>query len=371
MSADRSPDVDTRYLDGARGLSALAVAVYHATLFTGTTGTMERDYPSVFRFLMHGDLGVTVFIVLSGYVLMLPVARAGGLWFPQGIGTFARRRSRRILPPYLAALGLSLALIALVPVMGRPAGTAWDNKLPVTWDAVLAHLVLVQDLSRDWVIRINGPMWSVAVEWHIYLAMAVLLLPCWRLLGGPATVLLATAGTTAAGLTGLSGPFPHPWFLGSFAMGMLAAELTVRGTRTPRLLAWGPTVAVLALLLLAPWWADAHGTWTELLLSVAVAAWLPRASRAPDAPGCRALRAGPVRELGLMSYSVYLIHSPLLALANLLTLSWDVPTSVRWLGMVLVALPLAIGVAWVFHRLVERRFLTAHQRVAERVPALT
>src|SRR4051794_40542870 len=97
----RPPSLQLNFLDGLRGLSALYVAAYHAFLFTGHAGDAEKHLPVIGWFLLYGYLGVPVFIVLSGFVLMLPVVSRGrGLELPGGARKFIRRRARRILPPY-------------------------------------------------------------------------------------------------------------------------------------------------------------------------------------------------------------------------------------------------------------------------------
>ncbi len=62
--------------------------------------------------LSWGQVAVDVFIVLSGYCLMLPVARAGGALRGGPVG-YMKRRARRILPPMLASLGVAMVCSVL------------------------------------------------------------------------------------------------------------------------------------------------------------------------------------------------------------------------------------------------------------------
>src|SRR5215203_1884331 len=106
------------FLDGLRGLAASYVVLHHAALLVPPSGLTGPA--TVARFLLrHGHYAVAVFIVLSGYCLMLPVARDPLGRLPGGTLAFFGRRARRILPPYYAALVLCWALIALVPELGR------------------------------------------------------------------------------------------------------------------------------------------------------------------------------------------------------------------------------------------------------------
>lgn len=143
------------YLDGLRGIAALAIALFHTYKFTGDTGDHEQ-IPIVGGVLQFGFLGVPVFIVLSGYLLMLPVAQNANR-LPKGFIYYIRSRARRILPPYYAALALSLLLILFVPILQQPSGTQWDSKVPVTVPDVVLHALLLQDFSAESIGKINGP----------------------------------------------------------------------------------------------------------------------------------------------------------------------------------------------------------------------
>ncbi len=113
-------------------------------------------YERVFSYDVNA---VQVFIVLSGFSLMLPIGRAHSRSVKGGWGTFFMRRTVRIIPTFYAALTLSLLIIALVPGMNRPVGVYWDLALPaLETDVVLSHLALVHNFNSAWLMRINPPM---------------------------------------------------------------------------------------------------------------------------------------------------------------------------------------------------------------------
>lgn len=370
-SETTSPQVvETRplaFLDGARGLAALSVCVFHAYLFTGTVGSTDQDIPWASWLFGYGYLGVPVFIVLSGYVLTLPVIRSSPPHFPGGVFRFLKRRARRILPPYYAALLLSLILIGVIPALSRASGTAWEGKVPVSVGGVVSHFLLVHDFSLQWVNQINGPLWSVAVEWHIYFLMPFVLIPLWRRFNPSVVVAATLLVTTAAGVAGVM-PWAHPWLVGLFACGMLAAKASL-DTRRPRALevsAIASSVVLAAALISLKHLLQEKVWFTEIITGVVVAlilAWLgsERETRA-KARISKLLAWSPLMALGGFSYSLYLIHSPILAAINLLTLQLPLSTGLRLLMMLCIAVPASVVAGWAFFHLIERHFLNSRQK---------
>ncbi|MFL5860483.1 MAG: acyltransferase family protein, partial [Solirubrobacteraceae bacterium] len=126
-------------LDGIRGLAALYVVVNHVFLraFPG--------YPAVHApfwagWFIYGRFAVVVFIVLSGFSLGLSPARRG--WRLQGISEFARRRARRILPAYWAALAFCLVvawMFVTQPGLGTPIASSVVANGLLVQNIVLAH----------------------------------------------------------------------------------------------------------------------------------------------------------------------------------------------------------------------------------------
>jgi len=139
------------YLDGMRGWAALFVVYHHTWQFVVTrpdVASLPRWFTAmtVFKF---GQYAVPVFIVLSGYCLMLPAARSLHAELSGGVATFLKRRARRILPPYYAALGAALCLILAYSRLQVPTCTQWDIALPaLTPASIVSHLALVQNFLR-------------------------------------------------------------------------------------------------------------------------------------------------------------------------------------------------------------------------------
>jgi peptidoglycan/LPS O-acetylase OafA/YrhL len=345
-------------------------------LFTGLSGAVALNLPVLYWATRNGYQGVAVFIVLSGFVLMLAVSKTGKAKLPKGFGNFIWRRFRRIVPPYWVALILSLLLIWSMPIMQVKSGTKWDGKLGFDWQGIAAHVFLIHDFIPEWMTKINGPMWSVAVEWHIYFLMPLLILPLWRWFGkwvalgvvlviGYLPLIIAEMQnnhhlmSVPAFISKLDRV--HPWYIALFAIGMLGAEI-LTNTKIQAKLFWIPFVVVFAGLFTYPDLAQSENWLSELLVGISTVMLVIWLALRPKTLVYRFLSTKPILGLGKMSYSLYLVHSPLLALGNLILLQYGLPLGVHALWMFGVVLPLAITVAFVFYWLVERHFMTSHQK---------
>jgi peptidoglycan/LPS O-acetylase OafA/YrhL len=342
------------------------VVLFHAGVCF-SVGTLPGWARGLNRLLAFGHEAVAVFIVLSGYCLMLPAARAGGA-LAGGWRRYLWRRARRILPPYYAALAGTLLLIAVIPALrpAAPTGTIWDDTHPAfAAGPLLSHLFLVHNLSPDWVVRINGPMWSVATEWQIYFFFPFLLLPLWRRSGALAAVLVAFAlGWLPLWLAPAVGNAAVTWYLGLFALGMAAAGIARADRPVERRLRARVPWAAVAMALVA---ACAAGgmlfaqRWfrskpqTDPLVGLATAALLVWCGQ--GAPVRRWLAWRPLVLLGHFSYSVYLVHLPVVALCYFAVRRLGLAPLEHVLALLALAVPASLVAGYGFHRLVERRFL--------------
>ncbi|HVW46552.1 MAG TPA: acyltransferase family protein, partial [Solirubrobacterales bacterium] len=150
-------------LDGVRGLAALYVVVYHVSL-RAFPGYPTDGAPFWAGWFAYGRFAVLVFIVLSGFSLALAPARAG--WRLDGIRDYARRRARRILPAYWAALAFSLAVAWLI--VPQPRSGVPDAMSVLVNGALLQNIVGAPSP--------NTAFWSIAVEVQLYVLLPVLLL---------------------------------------------------------------------------------------------------------------------------------------------------------------------------------------------------
>jgi peptidoglycan/LPS O-acetylase OafA/YrhL len=338
-------------LDGLRGLAALYVLLHHCWLLS-YPGFPANHGPYWTGTLMFGHLAVVFFLVVSGFSLAVGPARAG--WrLSGGVGLFARRRAWRILPPYWGALAFSLIIAwAIVPEphsVSPPAST------------VAVYGLLLQDVARA--PTPNGAFWSIAVEAELYVVFPLLLL-LRRRLGGLAVVALATLPVVAVGLLvpRVSSVSPSdklgwltPQLAPLFALGLVGAGAVVAGDRIRRLpWAWLAALAAAPVLVVmigaGTVWTVKHFFWVDLALAPALVMLLVAVATGGPVALVRLLDTGPVKGLGRFSYSLYLVHVPIVvAVSRTLTRHDLVPRGLPlFLVTLMVAVPLSLGFARLF-----------------------
>jgi peptidoglycan/LPS O-acetylase OafA/YrhL len=298
-----------------------------------------------------GYLGVHLFLVLSGFCLTYPLARKG---LRLELAQFARRRASRILPPYYVAL----ALFALQRAAAHQRPSARD---------LLSHLLMVYNFSPTWMGSINGSFWSLALEWQLYLLLPLLL---WgfRRWGVPQT-LLATLALTLAYRTwvwntkdvstwgsGMFWCYSVPGRMFEFALGMAAAVALSQPSRAGQ--AHGARRYAVGLISFGLIGLAAASLWspfapvTDVLWGMAFFSLLMLAGRRA-AEGRHSLTWRPLVGLGTISYSVYLVHAPLLKQLAAALRPRHLPPAGLWLLFELVVGPMLIGVGWLFYQAVE------------------
>jgi len=353
-------------LEGYRGVAALAIVIYTVFQYVNNNNPdafVDERAPAYL--LLHGlDSLVALFFVLSAFLLALPYARAAlvGSSAPSA-RAFLFRRATRVVPLYLVA-------ILVVWAARNPA-------VPGDWVDLLQHLVFAQVFDNNRIFFTIGPAWSLAVEVHFYLLLALggwlvtrmawRIRPSWRL----PLLLTVTLGMAAASLgwkfyaayvLHIPGDRWNVWFslpakLDEFALGILLAIVVAHGRM--RLNGTGVVVARalgFAVLVLAFWTRPATQTDNVFFHSIASVGFLLLLASSVLGPQDRWVKAMSARGfafLGLVSYSLYMWHEPILILLTKAGLfpSPDAPWAFE-IG-VAVLTPLALAVAWVSYQVIE------------------
>lgn len=386
------PRLRFEFLDGLRGLAALYVVLFHLEVQFPTYVPL---LPPLFRALVnltrYGHYAVAVFIVLSGFCLMLPVARSADRQLRGGVLQYIKRRAWRILPPYYAALVVAVLLPILPHLLAMVIHTL-HHKPPMNalaflgWNAALLrnlalHIFVVHNLFSSATATINPPLWSVGMEWQIYFLLPVLLLPIWRRAGVIGLVVAAYALGVAPHFL-----LPHavnfdwtcPWYVGLFALGMAGATIASAqtGTRTyaVRNAPWGIISGLLFASLAAlavvhtDWLCDSTLWWaTDFLAGCATVALILHCARAAHVAHVTGHRVGALKLLeapkllllGGFSYSLYLVHGPVVNLLEFMITCFHFSHARQIALEFILGLPLSLIAGWLFYRLVEQRFIKA------------
>jgi peptidoglycan/LPS O-acetylase OafA/YrhL len=351
-------------LDSFRGVAAVGILLYHCWLLSGEPSLGGGPLRDV---LSSGFLAVTLFFVLSGFVLFLPVAWRGGVFGP--VAPYARRRLARVVPAYYAVLAVCL--------LTWPLLTTADMGGRVTAESVLAHGVFAQQEARllagyDGALgfAVDPVVWTLSLEALFYLVLPLVAGWFWRW-PWQAVALAVGAGLLGRVALGDVAGAAHesvllssfPLHLADFAAGMGAALLYVRLRPPPWLAALAGVVCALAALtaLAAAGGPDAGDVRDGARANAPLMALLPFAfagaivglAFAPAALR-RPFEAAPARWLGTVSYGVFLAHYPLLLLART-TLDFDHDGSRgAFVALTAFALPASLVVGWLSWVAIER-----------------
>ncbi|MDC1287486.1 acyltransferase [Gammaproteobacteria bacterium] len=338
-----------------RGIAVLAVVAYHAELFA----------------LNNGFLGVDVFFVISGFLITTLILRG----LDQSDFSFAEfylRRARRLLPALYSTL-LVVTVAAYVFLTQRQ----WDDYLNQLLGAVTftANMVLPYQVGYFDDAAQTRPLlhiWSLSLEEQYYFIMpALLVLTARRWRVAVLSVLTVASLALCIGLLGSTVTFADlestelafylfPARAWELLAGSLLACLMLHypALSVPRPFKWALAISLLALLFFP---LDSEHPRGDAILAVALTALLI-VGRDDWLPNFAPLRW--VEKVGDWSYSLYLIHWPLLAFAYVAFLG-AVPQNVR-IGLVVSAFILA----WLQYRFVETPFRRARTSRARTVGGL-
>jgi peptidoglycan/LPS O-acetylase OafA/YrhL len=352
-SADEGP-FHIPSLDGVRALSFMVVFVAHAGL--------ERVVP--------GHFGLSMFFFLSGYLittlLRIEFDRTGDISLKQ----FYLRRALRILPPFY----LVLALAALLTAAG-----AWHGSVTLeglAWQA--AHLTNYYIVDHGWWHGLapgTWVYWSLAIEEHFYLLFPLLYLVLRRSMTSRNRQALFMLGLCVLMLAWrcvlvfvLDAPKDRMYVATDTRVDSILAGCILAVWRNPALrdaggderrlkFVWIPLglVMLVASVVVRKYAFDQ--TFRYTLQSFGLLPFFIAVVRWHDVGLFRLLNTRLARYIGVLSYSMYLLHVTTLWAFQQLT-SW--PTAVRGVA----ALAVCVILATVIHRAIERPCARLRRRLS-------
>lgn len=330
QNANRMP-----LIDALKAVAALLVLMNHFSSY-GPLAEAARDYfPGVFNwFFEYGRMAVQVFLVIAGFLAARGLSADG-----QALGAsplpLLWKRYLRLAVPYLAAIGLAIIAAAIADQWME------DDAIPAraTFLQWLAHATLLHGLlGFD---ALSAGVWYIAIDFQLFALMAILLWSGRIRIVAPALVLAVATASLFWFNRDASWDNWAIYFFGSYGLGAAA------------------------------WWASDRkqmSAWLGVMLTVAVAALvIDFRLRIALALGVALLlgfgrRSGllaqwpnfrPLAFLGKISYSVFLVHFPVLLLANTLYAQTDYDSSLSTLVCLGLSVVASVAAATLFYRWVE------------------
>ncbi|MEU7893296.1 acyltransferase [Nonomuraea sp. NPDC049152] len=381
VSPQKAPRVSRlAWLDALRGIGAIAVVAEHLPWVLPPL----RPY-----WFSLGIYGVMVFFLVSGYIIPASLERRGDL------RAFWISRVFRLYPLYLGVCVLMVALSWWVPLR---------EEVPRDGSAVASHLTMLLDVLNTG--GVADTMWTLSYEMVFYLLVTALFVLRLHKRSGPVAMLFGAASVVAGAALAAS-PLAGGWLAyasgavfvtglacvisGRFrtaaacALGVMALALPVVSGRIPWLgltilavmftgtavhrwergagTLW-PVAAAAALVVLAPVWAIQAGWWwvePRVWITTVGAAGLTFA-------GAMAWRDRPIPRvltwLGLISYSLYLVHHPLFTFVHEAIGGMGRSPLVVQIAVAVAAVAASILASALTYRFIERPMQSLGRRLA-------
>jgi peptidoglycan/LPS O-acetylase OafA/YrhL len=361
-------------LDGFRGIAILAVFLFHCL---GASfgydhlawGRWFSDFSAPWSFLVLlpctlGWAGVAVFFVVSGFCIHLSFLKGpANDWR----GFFARRFFR-IYPPYLLALVFFACIFA-------PTRLGFHSRND--WGQLGSHALLLHNLDYRFFYGVDAAFWSIAVEVQLYLIYPLLLAMVrktgWQrtlLALGLLETLMRAASSAVETSTGnpiwcwfSASPFGF-WF--SWAIGAALADAYVQ--KRPLPFRRAPLVPVCAMAVATAFIRPLNAL-SFLFFALFTAMVLARLLASERPLSLQSWAAVHLRNLGIYSYSFYLLHQPLVFAWGRFLGRFQTVAHHRLLAFALCAgaYPLIYLVSWLYYRTLEVRSIAMGKRVLGRL----
>jgi peptidoglycan/LPS O-acetylase OafA/YrhL len=314
-------------LDGVRALAIIAVIAYHA---------------SYMRLGGLGAAGVTIFFVLSGFLITRLLLHEHGAHGAISLRRFYARRALRLFPALLVMVAVTTVLT-----------WASDPRAVVNAGRALSYVGDWWLVFSDGLGNPLGHSWSLAVEEQFYVLWPALLIGLLALRGRAA--LIGATGLLAAGVAlnalypwsdGAGHMFGH---FGAFQAASILVGVVMAFVSLPRIRFGAPLIVIAALIVIVVSAQYPDETWNRSAdFAFAGAGVLLIIGGLSGGP----LSMQPLPYMGRVSYSWYLWHGPVLHLGV-----WGGPQWPLWLGILV-----SLGAAMASYHFVERPVLRWRDR---------
>ena len=372
MTCENTPPPSRRshlhVLDLLRGIAILLVFAHHCfwwhygkspIQWSGLTRDLHQPIDRLlFIPFSLGWAGVSVFFVVSGFCIHLSHLRDASSG--RGFMIFFIKRFWRIYPPYLAAVVLFLAGDILT---GQISGK--EEIFKQTW----THLALLHNFWNDTYHGINPSFWSIAVEAQLYLIYPILwwigktrgwlfalLISAFSEIGIQLLISLPPHLAIAIPKYVSAGPFAY-WF--SWALGAYLADMWSQNKH----LRISPTLAWIAgVLFILSWFIHPlrHFGFTSaaILTFALIGRTIFSQTQSPDKQSLfyKEKLNRMLSFFGLISFSFYLFHQPLISISNKLLLRLQVQSGNPWVDFIvlLVSIIPITAFSWLTYRWLEK-----------------
>jgi peptidoglycan/LPS O-acetylase OafA/YrhL len=359
-------------LTGVRALAAAWVMLFHVNAFAGPR--ILAIEPFGVRMALHplltvGWVGVTIFFVLSGFLLTTHLLDALERRDERVMPRYFAARLRRVIPAFWA----QLAILFVVAFAIAQAPPPWTRYIPL-------HLLMLHNVSETASYSINSVYWTLPIEFAFYFVLPIIVVRLARLdARGRSpwkTLVLLYAAALAVSVAYRFAVYPLggtniawisnqlPGTIDQFVLGTVLAaqwrwwrksgEAAARAARLSDALTVGGLAGMVAMIyyldgIYETFWIGSSAVYwwysVDAIFAGAIVLGAAMGGRV-----ARALFANPVALfLGTISYSLYLWHYPVV--------EWLRPLGLGYAAFFAAAIPLCIVASALSYALVERPFL--------------
>ncbi|HRH94041.1 MAG TPA: acyltransferase, partial [Candidatus Peribacteria bacterium] len=309
-------------LDALRGYAVIAVILTHVLYpvvhEARTAAHLAALSISPYTLVRNGSFAVQLFFLISGFVLYLPYAqRRRTMTSVRGALRFLVHRARRLLPLFFVSF--------LFPMFLFFDGQPWEQRVH---DLTALFTFTFPFFSDTFLPRYNFPLWSLGIE--IWLSLLLPLIIVWVRRAGIRVPLLALVTVSLAWrlvAAVYAGAAPSyflmsniPSQLDSFMFGIVLAQVHARPASRPHGAFFALSGAAVTLLGIALNESTVLGSLPFAVMAIAylltncgLALLVHGLLSLKPSPALSAIANAPARQLGMMCYSLYVWHVPVLA----------------------------------------------------------